>query len=292
MIRLLIPCLLPALFCTSCADLTEIAKFAASAKGACSGYADIVNDFAGSATRRSAYVSDEEKPNVLKAAAAYKDEQAPMLAAQKPLTDYIAALVAISTDSAGAGSGGGKDKSSGKGDSAGKDAAADPTESNLEKLGMKPAEATAALGLASKVAAALSAGYRSDKAGKAIHDGNADLQLYLGGLEHIVGTDYPLVLNNERISATRYYDDLLERYGDKEPLAAITTRLQMQAALDAIDKRQKAAEAYAKILTDIGEGHQKLYDAGEKAGPLQLASIVEPYVSDIYSQSMKVAKAF
>jgi hypothetical protein len=288
-------------FCTSCADLTEVAKFAASAKGACTGYSAIVDDFAASATRRSLYVSDEEKPNVLKSAQVYKDEQAQMLAAQKPLLDYITALAAISTDSTAAT---GKSKSSGsdsastkggakdKGSSSSDDASTDPTASDLEKLGMKPAEATAAVGLAGKVAAALTAGYRSNKAGKAIHDSNQDLQAYLQGLEHIVGTDYPLVLNNERIGATKYYNDLLHLYGDKEPLAAITTHAQMQQALDAIDKREQAAQAYVKILTDIGEGHQKLYDAGEKLNTAQLFSIVEPYVLDIYTQSTKVAKAF
>ena len=288
-------------FCTSCANLTEVAKFAASAKGACTGYAAIVDDFADSATRRSLYVSDEEKPNVLKSAQVYKDEQAQMLAAQKPLVDYINALAAISTDAtasadkskssgddSASGKGAGKDKSSSSGD----DASADPTASNLEKLGMKPAEATAAVGLAGKVAAALTAGYRSNKTGKAIHDSNQDLQAYLQGLEHIVGTDYSLVLNNERIGATKYYDGLLHQYGDKEPLAAITTRAQMQQALDGIDKREQAAQAYVKILTDIGEGHQKLYDAGEKLSTAQLFSIVEPYVLDIYTQSTKVAKAF
>jgi len=288
-------------FCISCADLTEVAKFAASAKGASAGYAAIVDDFAASAKRRSLYVSDEEKPNVLKSAQVYKDEQAKMLAAQKPLVDYITALAAISTDSASAAAkskssaGGGasaKAAAADKSSSSGDDDSADPTASDLEKLGMKPAEATAAVGLAGKVAAALTAGYRSNKAGKAIHDSNQDLQDYLQGLEHIVGTDYPLVLNNERIEATKYYHNLLIQYGDKEPLAAITTRAQMQQALDSIDKREQAAKAYVKILTDIGQGHQKLYDAGEKMTSLQLVQIVEPYVSDIYTQSMKVAKAF
>jgi hypothetical protein len=47
-----------------------------------------------------------------------------------------------------------------------------------------------------------------------------------------------------------------------------------------------------KILTDIGEGHQKLYDAGEHMGKKELATIIEPYVQDIATQSAKVAKAF
>jgi hypothetical protein len=292
--------LLVSAFCTSCADLTEVARFAASAKAASTGYSAIIDDFAASATRRALYVSDEEKPNVLKSAQVYRDEQAQMLAAQKPLVDYINALAAISTDSTAAA---GKSKSSASDSASAKstaakkspsssDASTDPTASDLEKLGMKPAEATAAVGLANKLVAALTAGYRSDKAGKAIHDSNQDLQDYLQGLEHIVGTDYPLVLNNERIGATKYYENLLAQYGDKEPLAAITTRAQMRQALDGIDKREQAAQAYVKILTDIGQGHQKLYDAGEKISTAQLFSIVEPYISDIYTQSMKVAKAF
>jgi hypothetical protein len=47
-----------------------------------------------------------------------------------------------------------------------------------------------------------------------------------------------------------------------------------------------------KILTDIGEGHQKLYDAGEHMSKKQLGAIVEPYVEDIAKQSVAVAKAY
>jgi hypothetical protein len=305
--------------CTSCADLTEVAKFAASAKSACSGYSDIVKDLAASATRSAAYSDDAAKPDALKDAQKFKDEQAAMLTAQKPLTDYIAALTAISTDSTSSAKG----KAAGKGDAAtggdsgtdasekgasgasasAKDASskddaastesdADPTAGDLEKLGMKSTEATAAVGLAKTVAGAITAGYRSDKAAKAIHDANADLQTYLLGLEHIVGTDYRGVLRIEKDTAKKYYSNVSYKYGATEPLAVMLTKQQEQQVLDAIEKRDQAALAYVKILTDIGSGHQKLYDAGEKMSTIKMASIVEPYVSDIYTQSMKVAKAF
>jgi hypothetical protein len=262
---------------TACADLTEVAKFAASAKSASTGYSDIVDDFAASATRRSLYVRDKEKPEVLAQAQSYKDEQPAMLAALKPLTGYFAALAAISTDSK-------TDKD--------KDDPTSPIEGNLEKVGMSSGQATAAVGLAAKVSNALAAGYRSDKAGKAIHDCNPELQTYLAGLEHIVGTDYPLVLATERTSVQGYYADLAAKYGDKEPLAALILQGQEQEVLDGIDKREKAAAAYVKILTDIGTAHQKLFDAGEKITTAQLVSIVEPQVSDIVVQSVAVAKAF
>lgn len=275
--------LLLSAFCTSCADLTEVAKFAAAAKGASTGYSDIVSDFAGSATRRSNYVREKEKPDVLAEAQKYKEEEPAMLAALKPLTDYFAALAAISTDTTAAKS---KDASSGKDDSA------SPTQSDLEKVGLSSKQATAALGLAGKVGAALSAGYRSDKAGKAIHDCNPELQDYLNGLEHIVGTDYSQVLATERTSVKGYYADLAAKYGDKEPLATMIVDRQEQQDLDGIDKPEHAAMAYVKILMDIGEAHQKLFDAGEKITTKQMVSIVEPKMSDIATQSIKVAMAF
>lgn len=265
------------LCCTSCTDLTEVAKFAACGKTASTGYSDIVDDFAGSATRRSFYVREKEKPEVLIQVQKYKEQEPAMKAALKPLTDYLAALAAISTDSA---------------DSKGKDAAPDPSASDLEKLGMSSKQATATLGLAGKIGAALTKGYRSDKAGKAIHDCNPDLQDYLEGLEHIVGTNYPETLNDERIAANQYYSDLLDKYGDKEPLASTLLMRQKQMDLDGIAKREQAAKAYVKILTDIGQGHQKLFDAGENITTKELVSIVEPQVSDIVKQSITVAKAF
>ena len=291
---------------TSCADLTEVAKFAACAKSASTGYADIVTDFAGSAARRADDLRDTQKPDAEADVQKYKALQPAMLAAQKPLVDYITALAAIATDTpAAAGKGSssssstaGKDSTatadaaSSTSDSAGADAAGDPTEANLEKLGMSSTQATAALGLASKIAAALSAGYRSNKAGKAIHDCNPELQDYLKGLEQIVGTDYPQLLDTEKISVEGHYSDLLGQYGKTEPLAAMTTSIQEKQDLAAIEKRRRAATAYLKILTDIGQGHQKLFDAGDKVTAIQLAAIVEPYVADIEKQSVAVQKAF
>jgi hypothetical protein len=294
------------LLCTSCADLSAVAKFAATAKSASTGFSDIANDFAGSTLRRAEYVRDEEKPEVLKQADTYKELEPDMLAAQKVLTDYIAALATISTDGASASksdngkSGSGKSDSGKGGDSdsgggAGKGGgagAATATKSGLEKAGLSSDQASAGMTLASKVATALLAGYRSKKTGEVIHDCNPSLQDYLKGLEEIVGTDYPKVLDNEKISVEGYYSRLKHDYGDKEPLAVKLMKVNRQNDLDAIAKRQQAATAYMKILTDIGEGHQKLYDAGEHMGVKELAPLIEPYIEDIATQSKVVAKAF
>jgi hypothetical protein len=261
--------------CASCGDLSAVAKFAASAKAASTGFSDIAKDFAGSSTRRAVYVSDEEKPVVMKQTQTYKAEQPEMLAAQKVLVDYVAALAAISTDS-----------------NTSRDNSIQATQGGLQQIGLTANQATAGLGVATKAVNALTAGYRSNKVAKVIHDCNPELQDYLKGLEQIVGTDYPTVLNNERISAQGYYGHLLHEHGEKEPLAAVLIRLRMQQDLDGIAKREQAAAAYVKILTDIGEGHQKLADEGERIGPKQLGTIVQPYLDDISAQSAKVAKAY
>jgi len=87
----------------------------------------------------------------VQAAENYKAEQPDMLAAQKGLVDYIAALVAISTDS-----------------TTSRDASVAATQAGLVKIGMSATQATAGVGLATKAVDALAAGYRSNKAGKVI----------------------------------------------------------------------------------------------------------------------------
>jgi hypothetical protein len=264
--------------CTSCADLTAIAKFATSAKTATTGFAAIADDFAASATRRANYVSAAEKPKVIAEAAAYKAEQPQTDAAQKVLADYIAALTAISTDAT----------------TTAREANinATPNAADLQKIGMTSAQATATLGLAAKLASGLTAAYRSDKAGHAIHDSNADLQAFLQGLEQIAGTDYTHVLNSEHDSVQAYYDDLIHNYGATEPLAKVVLLKQEQADFAAITTKQQAATAYVKLLTDLGAAHQKLYDAGTHMSNKELAGILEPYAEDIATQSAKVATAF
>jgi hypothetical protein len=306
--RFLLPALLLsglslALLFTACADLSEVAKFAASAKAASTGYSDIVNDFSGSAKRRLLYARDADKSKI-QADIDTRDSETPdLLSAQKPLLDYIAALAAISTDtttsasastgtSAPGASGSSASASSGAAKPSASASAATPSSSSMQKAGMTSTQATAAMTLAGTVAKMVTAGYRSDKAGKAIHDCNKDLQDYLKGLEQIVGTDYPLALGDEEFQVNQYYSDLTAKYQDKEPLAALLLQIQKKQDLDAIAKRKEAAAAYTKILTDIGDGHQRLYDAGEKISATQLVSIVEPYVSDIVTQTIKVRQAF
>jgi hypothetical protein len=274
-VRLGVLCAGLVVLCAGCADLSAVAKFATSAKAASTGFLDIGNDFAASARRREAYASETEKPKIEQSAKVYEAQQPEMLAAQKVLADYVSALGAIATDSATS-----------------REASLTATTGGLEKIGLSSSQASAGVGLAKKATAALLAGYRSRKAGKVIHDCNPELQEYLKGLEQIVGTDYPLVLKNERLSVQGYYDRLLHDDEAKEPLAAVLIRKQQQADLDAITKREAAGAAYLKILTDIGQGHQKLYDAGENMSKLQLLSIVEPYIEDIANQSVTVAKAF
>ena len=298
---LLLSSLSLALLLTACADLTEVAKFAASAKAASTGYSDIVNDFSGSEKRRLLYARDADKPKIQADIDARDSETPDMLSAQKPLVDYIAALAAISTDtpaSASAGSsasgvkGASGPASAGAAKPSASVSAATPSSASMQKAGMTSAQATAGMTLTSSIAKAVTAGYRSDKTGKAIHDCNQDLQDYLKGLEQIVGTDYPLTLENETLQVNQYYSDKTAEYQDKEPLAVLLLQIQKKQDLDAIAKRKQAAAAYTKILTDIGDGHQKLYDAGEKISASQLISIVEPFVSDIATQSIKVAQAF
>jgi hypothetical protein len=260
---------------TSCADLSEVGRFASSTKTALNGFSEIGNDFSGSATRRSFYVRDEEKPIVLMQAQSYKAEQPEMLAAQKVVTDYIAALAAIATDSAKS-----REKSIGV------------TKDGLQKIGMTKEEAEAGVGLATKVVDLLTVAYRSNKAGKAIHDCNPLLQEYLKGLDQIAVVDYSVLLSAERTSAEGYYQALLRRHEAQEPLAAVTFRRQMQQDFDAIEKKQQAALAFRKVLAGVGEGHQKLFDAGEHVSAKQLAAILKPYAQEIAEQGTKVAKAF
>lgn len=258
--------------CVACADLSAISKFADAAKTASNGYSDIAKDFVASAARRAHY---EDKTGPTEEEAKYKALEPDLLAAEKPLNDYIEALAAIATDS-----------------TISRDNSISATQAGLEKIGMSSDQATAATGLASKVADALTTGYRSNKAGKVIKECNPLLQDYLKGLEQIAGTDYAQLLTAEQIAAQGYYDGLLHRYGEKEPLAAVSIHVLRQNDLDAIAKKQEAAKAYLKILTDIGDAHQKLYDSEEHTDPKALAKLIEPYVKDIAEQSVKVAKAY
>jgi hypothetical protein len=259
-------------FCTACADLSAISKFADAAKTASTGYSDIAKDFAASAARRAHY---EDKTGTTDEESKYKALEPDLLAAEKPLNDYVAALAAIATDS-----------------TTSRDTSIGATQSGLVKIGMSSDQATAATGLAGKVVDALTAGYRSNKAGKIIKECNPLLQDYLKGLEHIVGTDYAQLLTAEQIAAEGYYDGLLHEYGNKEPLAAVSIRVLRQTDLDAIAKKQDAAKAYLKILADIGDAHQKLYDSEEHTSAKALAKLIEPYVKDIATQSVQVAKAY
>jgi hypothetical protein len=261
--------------CTACTDISAVAKFAATAKKAASGFSDIAGDFSGSATRRAFYVSSDQKPAALAQAQHYKELEPQIKASQKILVDYIAALAGLSADSTTA-----RDKS------------IQATQGDLKQLGMSSDQAAAGVAIANKLADLLMSNYQSRKLDKAIRETNAPLQEYLQGLEHIVSVDYIDQLNGERVSVRAYYSDAIHEHGATEPLAAMLANMQRDADLQEIDDRQKAAVAYNKILVDIGGAHQKLYDDARLSDKKHLEMLLEPYMNDISEQASKLAKAF
>jgi septal ring factor EnvC (AmiA/AmiB activator) len=190
-------------------------------------------------------------------------------------------------------------------------------------------QSTAIMGLAKVLSHIAAEGYRRKKLRDVIKETNSDIQAVTSALSTIVSHNYELQLENERVAMQAYYAKLTQqevRFNQLQASAAQATLNALQkrgemsdpsllevlrnrsefpspAVLDdlktsyetknaAINVKKKGAEAYVKILKNVGEGHQKLYDNADKLSSREVLSTALSYAKTIEALAGDFQKAF
>lgn len=123
-------------------------------------------------------------------------------------------------------------------------------------------------------------GYRKNKIKKYIEEANAPLKVLLNKLQFILQKNLEGELNFKKEKLYAYYQEMKMSYtlSDYEKGRANTD---YYLQLSNIIAKQKQIDAFAKSLTSIAGGHQKLYDNRNKISAKELEGLLKGYSSDI-----------
>jgi hypothetical protein len=270
-----IPLLLLTVTLVACIDLSEVGKFADISAGANVSFPALVSDIQASCQRRASFAPDSQRTISLAGCKNFESSRESLLQAQQVLLDYMEALKNLSSN-----------------ESVTYGNKLDALPDALSKSGFDDQQVRAATGLAKKIADAALSGYRRKELSRLVGEANGDVQAVTGALKTIVTKDYERELNLEEEGAAAFYRTNLQEHGNVEPLTKILVERAWAADEREISDKQKAAEAYGKVMDSIAQGHQKLYDNRSTWSTTSLLKELGPIVQDLYDSARDVHKAF
>lgn len=260
---------------TSCVDLGQVASFSNMAKQAETALPALTGDLKGTCERFNNYIPpehEEQKRNCSQ----YDRLSKGINSAQGVLLNYMQALSQLSADKKVTFSQNTADLAT-----------------NLKNAGLDETASKSTTGLAGKLFEAITNGYRQKKLASFIRAENADVRILTSALSDIVHKDYKALLSNEKDAMDNYYRRALQQQNlEREPLAAVLVQHQRQQAESDLAARMNAADAYAKIMTSIADGHQKLNDAGNSFNKKDVIQALGKDISDIAGSINDVRTAF
>ncbi len=246
----------PAVFAAllvACTDLSAVREWSTTSMEAAQ-FNEVVATYADTPTRLSVY--DADAAESWGAQADLRAAQAKALELQlSVVADYMAALSALAADSAVSFSGD-----------------IDTLRESLNNTGkLEKSTIDASAGLLTTVANAAANLWRQQQIGLLIEGANAPLQQILRTeLRSIVNQDFRRDLEIESAFLERYFEDLLRTGGGS---ATANASLQEWFVVRRVEnqRRQAAVDSYLKVLDNISDGHQKLFDQRDNLAARQLA---------------------
>lgn len=254
--NLLLASLLP-FFLAGCINLNAVNEWSTSAVDAAE-FNNIVTTYSDTPARLLRYSAEGTDPAAFNQLTELREKQAESLRETlKVVQEYMAALASLSAD-----------QPIGIAEDLGKASA------NLASLGVAE-EAT--LGAVGRIVALLGeqaiSGYRARAASRLIEQANVPLQVILsedGDLSRIVSVDFASDLSNEKLQLQLYFDSLAR--SPSSPTARAALAEWRPVRVREVEVREKAIASYAKVLRNLADGHQALYDGRNALGDKALAN--------------------
>lgn len=158
------------------------------------------------------------------------------------------------------------------------------------------AEVNAGTSLAKFISTAVAGAYRHKKLKTAIETRNEDVKVLTNALKRYVGQNYVLALKDEQRQLSNYYkaniQEHQDRVGNADSLVVTSAKMTWDTEQRSLQDRIDAAEAYVKILNNVAEGHQKLYDSRNNLNSKEARQTALQYARAIENLIEEFRKAF
>jgi hypothetical protein len=284
----------------SCASSDAVATFAGAAAKSLDQGTAIFDDMPASVLRRDCDANIEKREFDFKPAAEAcitdaaernnlgdaKKERDDLVAVQKVLIDYFAAMQQLAAFGKTTDSGG---KSQSSATQAGSAATHLKTTNKLTSSD----EVSAVTTLAEIVARVFTAGYRNGQLSRDIAAAEKVVPVVTAALTHIVRTDY--MFDPDDPSAHSLLDleanRMREQYRDAEG-GRLLLRISWTDRVGKLLARNSSAQSYVEALEKIQNGHHQLATQPTQLKAPGLASALQPYISDLQSLITKIQKVF
>jgi hypothetical protein len=250
-----------ALLLTSCGvqDIASVQAFATLASRANERYPSLVADFYYSCVRAAEFEADiiPTRQDIETRCDRYQQLQPGLLAINQVLESYIRALGTLASD---------------------RTIVFDTEFQNLGSAvdslpSVQPQQTSAVINLINFLVNASVDNYRREELTDVIEISNADLQVVLQTQKDIFDSEYKRLLLIESDTVDDFYrQKMLELQGN--PGEMLNVRQQWQEERRLVAQKLEAADAYVKILDQLGESHQGLYDNRDRLNSEDLAQLM------------------
>jgi len=256
----------PVVLLASCADLSNIKKFAAASADSAS-YTSFITDYEKSAERLRGYEPPEKAGELDQTIKDRTAQQKPLLGLLQGVQGYMNALGALASDQVIA------------------------YDTNLTAVGdgliatkaVSSNEADAFVALTKLLARAVTDGYRQAKLKAVIREANPSFQTVVQALTNIVGKDFVASLDTESAGVDEHFKEVVESATHAPPQDASIelVRQLWQQKIDDIATKRQACLVYVKALDTVAKGHQALYDNVDKVTSSELLSTIDSYGTSV-----------
>ena len=254
------------LLLSGCADLKGIRQFSEiSADSA--GYTALSIDYVKTLERKKRFQEPSHYPELDEVIKRRKEQQPALLGLHKGVQEYMTAIGALAAD-----------------ELVSYNNALDSFSNNIKSAKIIDDKGVDAFSALTKlIAKAATDAYRQDKLNQIIGESNADFQILITSMSKIVGEDYVASLKNEADAVDQFYQEIIVIAENAPPQQASIELLKesQQVKKDAIEAKKQSCLAYAKLLKNIGKGHELLFQNREQLTAQQFLNTLQGYSNEI-----------
>ena len=272
-IRIVIVVVFSTLFClslVSCTNMKAVSNFSKLSQKSTEKFPSIAADIHNSCKRRAQY--EKEAIDCLE----FKNTETALLETHKMLVAYMSSLGTLADDKVVV-----------------YDKELDSFEKELIKTNKFDKNQVSAINSLGKIIfKAASSKYVNDKLKNIINDSNENFQTAILAIKDLVEKDYGRIINLEKNALNSYYNTLIKKYGDKEYIAVILAKEKLDEKLEFLKKREVAKDAFKKILENISQGHQDLFEGKEDLSSEELIKKMIQYGKELSKSIKSISDAF
>lgn len=257
---------------SGCTNLLAVRQYSETANNSLSKVPEVIGDFTASCKRRAQLQPDDKKPDCEKV----KMSSEPLIEVISVLQKYTQSLGELASDEA--------ITYTENLDSLEKEI------NGLEKFDKE--KVSAVTSIANYVSKLATDTYRRDEVKDAIQKNNQHIKVVTNVIADLIQNDYKSLLETEKETVSKYYNEINVQYSDREPLAVKIAIKEKDAHMEGVDAKSEAIGPLVELINKIGTEHDKLNSKSGELDSKEVIELVKSYVNEAKPILKQVKEAY